>query len=365
MGNKGRAVRSPRTGSLLGCVALHFDPARGFVPRDLSAAARAEDGAIWLAADERAALEVLTPDSKLAHCFSQHRCHPLSAALGIAEDAEVDIEGFAMEPEASALWFIGSHSAKRKKPKGKGHRADLERLARVETEPARFILARTAIENGAPKLEPGRGLWQFDREGGGALLELLADDEHLAPFLPTKSRAHPPIPGKDNGFDVEGLGFFDGRLLIGLRGPVLRGWAFVLDIELIADAAGSLVPSGRGERPYRKHALDLDGLGVRELIVEGDDVLVLAGPTMALDGAHRLFRWSGGPRAKGDSVVAQEEGVLEPLFDLPWGPGTDRAEGTARFSWFEEDDSILVVYDSPGPRRMLGEGAVLADVFAI
>jgi hypothetical protein len=364
MGNKN--VRSPRTGSLLGSVALHFDPARGFIPQDLSAAARASDGSLWVAADERAAIEVLTADSKLAHSFSQHRCHPLSKALGIAEDAEIDIEGFAMEPDSSALWLIGSHSAKRKKPKGKGHRADLERLARVETEPSRFVLARTAIERGAPRLERGRGLWQFDHEGTGALFELLAGDEHLAPFLPSmRAGAPPPIPGKDNGFDIEGLGFFDGRLLIGLRGPVLRGWAFVLDLELMPHADGSLAVSHNGERAYRKHALDLDGLGVRELIVEDDGVLVLAGPTMALDGAHRLFRWSGGPRVKGDSIVAQENGVLEPLFDLPWGPGVDRAEGVARFDWFEENDSILVVYDSPGPRRMLGECAVLADVFAI
>ncbi len=84
---------------------------------------------------------------------------------------------------------------------------------------------------------------------------------------------------------------------------------------------------------------------------------------MTLDGAHRLFRWRG-PRSGGDSIVSQAKGELEPLFDLPWGPGCDHAEGIATFDWFDENDSILVVYDSPDTRRCLSKTSVLADVFA-
>ena len=36
--------------------------------------------------------------------------------------------------------------------------------------------------------------------------------------------------------------------------------------------------------PYRKHLLELGGLGIRDLCVDGDDLLILAGPTMDLDG---------------------------------------------------------------------------------
>jgi L-seryl-tRNA(Ser) seleniumtransferase len=53
------------------------------------------------------------------------------------------------------------------------------------------------------------------------------------------------IPGKDNGLDVEGLASVGDRLLVGLRGPVLRGWAIVLEIEpeQVAEHAVAALPT--------------------------------------------------------------------------------------------------------------------------
>lgn len=65
-------------------------------------------------------------------------------------------------------------------------------------------------------------------------------------------------------------------------------------------------------RPYRKHLLDLDGLGVRDLCPHSDDLLVLAGPTMDLDGPVRLFRWRGGCLVDAPTVVRGEVLVREP-----------------------------------------------------
>jgi hypothetical protein len=282
----------------------------------------------------------------------------------VGAGAEIDIEGLDCDAEGRALYLTGSHSTKRKKPRGKDAAEDLERLATIKPEPARFVLARLPLERGTPTL---RGAATLPRSGAGSLVAALADDPHLGRFVPEAAGrdASRTIPGKDNGFDIEGLACMGDRVLLGLRGPVLRGFAFVLELAVEPAGDGALALGGRGERPYRKHALDLDGLGVRELLVHGDDVLVLAGPTMVLDGAHRVYRWRGGPNPKRDSLVAQAEGVLEPLFDIPSLPGADRAEGLANFSWFDEDDSALVLYDSPGPARRLGDHAVLADVFAL
>src|SRR4030095_8201482 len=55
--------------------------------------------------------------------------------------------------------------------------------------------------------------------------------------------------------------------------------------------------------PYRKHVLDLDGLGVRDLCPDGDDLLVRAGPTMDLDGPVRIYRWRGACRVDMPAVV--------------------------------------------------------------
>lgn len=356
-------------GSLLGRVALHFDRKHAHVPADLSAAARGRDGALWLAGDERASLEVLRPIGPHSHELGKHHSFPLGSALGLDDDDEADIEGMALEEDGRGLWLVGSHSAVRKRPKGTGKK-HLARLGQVDAEPARFSLARVAVDHHRPKThgkddEPR--VARLPRKGKHSLLGALRRDDHLGAFVPLqrkgKAKHLDPIPGKDNGFDIEGLAVFEDRLLLGLRGPVLRGFAFVLEIELERDGK-HLGLKGLGKRRYRKHALDLDGLGVRELVVRGKDVLVLAGPTMTLDGAHRLFRWRG-PRGRGDTIVAQEKRKLEPLFDLPWGPGVDHAEGIATFDWFDRDDSILVVYDSPKKERCLGKSAVLADVFAV
>lgn len=348
------------TGSLLGKVVLRFDAKSAYVPEDLSCAARAEDGRLVVAADERSSLELLAPTEN-PHVYQQSGTHPLHLALGLDESDEVDLEGLAFDDDCKALFMCGSHSAKRRKPRGKDALADLERLATVKVDPARFVLGRATLEDLA---DPGgRPLARLPREGEHALLDVLTDDAHLGPYLPLPARGT-PVPGKDNGFDLEGLAVRGDKLLLGLRGPVLRGYAFVLELAVAARGEDLEIVS-QGKRRYRKHALDLDGLGVRELITCGDDVLVLAGPTMTLDGVHRVYRWIGGPSEKQDSLVRQEKGVLEPMFEIPFLAGFDRAEGLARHSWFDDDDAVLVLYDAPGPARRPDDHSVLADVFAL
>src|SRR5262249_43259516 len=61
-------------------------------------------------------------------------------------------------------------------------------------------------------------------DNGSDLTDALAKDKHMRAFL--------SIPGKDNGFDIEGLAVVGDRIFIGLRGPVLRGWALILELEL-------------------------------------------------------------------------------------------------------------------------------------
>lgn len=350
-------------GSLLGKLALHFDTASAYVPSDLSCAARTPDGTLIVAADERSSLELLTPGED-QHGFVQRHSQALHEALAIGPDDEVDLEGLCIDGDGGALFMCGSHSAKRKKPRGKDSATDFERLASVKVDPARFVLARANLtRNDAGLLSVGK-LARAPGEGEDSLLGVLANDAHLASYLPRSAHGTCPIPGKDNGFDIEGLAVFRERLLLGLRGPVLRGWAFVLDLTFAHEGDGLTIVRD-AKQAYRKHVLDLDGLGVRELTAQGDDILVLAGPTMTLDGAHRLFRWYGGPSKQGDTLVRQEKGVLEPLFDIPFLPGFDRAEGLVLHDWFAKEDAVLVVYDAPSPARRVGEQGVLADVFAL
>jgi hypothetical protein len=187
------------------------------------------------------------------------------------------------------------------------------------------------------------------------LADLLTDDEHLAPFL--------AIPSKDNGLDVEGLAAHGESLYIGLRGPVLRGWAVVLEVRPVPDptdpARLALDAFGDGTR-YRKHFLALGGLGVRDLCPDGDDLLVLAGPSMALSGPVRVFRWHGAATGGAGPVVRGEEISLEA--ELPHGDGVDHAEGIALLEPGDPAGArLLVVYDSPSPARRPTPHSVLAD----
>jgi Protein of unknown function (DUF3616) len=195
---------------------------------------------------------------------------------------------------------------------------------------------------------------------GNDLTEALSGDEHLGSFL--------TIPGKDNGFDIEGLAVAGERFFMGLRGPVLRGWAVILEVAIMEDrdqpSTLRLKAIGPNDRLYRKHFLHLGGLGIRDLCVQGADLLILAGPTMDLDGPVTVFRWPGGTDPKGEDVVPTSG--LERVLDVPYGQGVDHAEGMTLFS---PDGgtarSLLVVYDSASESRQVGENTVAADVFPL
>jgi hypothetical protein len=221
----------------------------------------------------------------------------------------------------------------------------IEKLEDTDPNPNRWTLARIplvesdggrALSRSLPGSEAGAA-WLPATDKEATLLTALQDDKHLKDFL--------KLPAKENGFDIEGLAMRGDRLLIGLRGPVLRGWAIVLELEVGAEGSElRLRPIGPKDRPCRKHFLNLEGCGVRDLCFAGNDLLVLAGPTMALDGAIRLHRWRV-PDGTADTIT-DEDGCLAVL-DVPWRRGADRAEGIVMLPGVNE---LLVVYDRPGWR---------------
>jgi hypothetical protein len=80
-------------------------------------------------------------------------------------------------------------------------------------------------------------------------------------------------------------------MFLGLRGPVLRGWALLLELQVKETRRGRLKlrKAGPDGARYVKHFLDLAGLGMRELAFDGDALLILAAPTMDLDGPVVLY----------------------------------------------------------------------------
>ena len=139
----------------------------------------------------------------------------------------------------------------------------------------------------------------------------------------------------------------------GCADPVLRGWALLLELQVKEPKRGRLKlrKLGPDGACYAKHFLDLNGLGIRELAFDGDALLILAGPTMDLDGPVVLYRWPGA-LADGERTVVPAD-RLESVLHLPYGRGEDHGS------------ELLVVYDSPTDDRLHTDTAIDADVFRL
>lgn len=331
--------------------------------RDLSAVT-ASDSVLLLAGDEDSVVRRLAWNPRKAR-FVEDRTFDLVDLLQLPHGGgavEIDIEGLAVD--GNRLWVVGSHSAARRKPKDlRDHAGTIARLAEIRRDPSRHLLAVLPLSldpTGLPEpIGPGAARLAPDAHGD-RLSRLLAEDEHLAPFV--------GIPAKENGLDIEGVAVLEGRLFLGLRGPVLRGWAIVLEIhpQLVGGGRLDLVPLADGKL-YHKHFLDLGGLGLRELLRDPEaprDLLLLAGPTMDLDGPVHLFRWADAARHQAERLVTATE-LGEPQI-VPWGLGCDHAEGVCLLPPpAGHGAELLVVYDSPDPRRLRKKGRLRVDVLPL
>lgn len=329
-------------------------------------------GNLWVASDESNSVQRLSETEP--GTFGERRAFALSNYLEMPapDDEEADIEG--LDAAGGYLWLVGSHSLKRRKAKPNGDpEKQIARLAKIAVDGNRYLLARIPLDENKhgdavlrDRTEDGDGARTAARLMGGTRGNLLMDalrlDPHLSPFL--------EIPGKDNGLDIEGIAVHGNRVFLGLRGPVLRGWAVLLEMQVEEAAPGlmALAPLGKHAPLVRKHFLDLRGLGVRDLCFHGSDLLVLAGPTMDVDGPAGIFRWKHALKADEPALLGRDD--LEQVVSVPYGTGEhdarDHPEGIALFAADGgKPRRLLVVYDSPAARRLQGKSGVRADLFRL
>jgi len=312
---------------------------------------------VWLGGDEGTQIDRM----KRGHGgdFAQHRRFDLGPLVSLpvqgSKPSEIDIEG--LDFDGSCLWLVGSHSLKRKKVEDdKTPQENRERLAKIEADPNRYTLARVPLDG---KREPqkqndSRSAARLEGDEKGDLLSrALAADPHIGPFC--------KVPSKDNGLDVEGLAVKGNRAFVGLRGPVLRGWAVVLELELKDSAPGTLVFAS----PLRKHFLQLDGLGVRDLAIHGKDLYILAGPTMDLDGPVFVYLWPKALASSAEALLPRQK--LLKVLAVPYGAGKhagrDHAEGLALIRPQSGAPNVMICYDSPAKPRLPSDHQVRADIF--
>jgi hypothetical protein len=112
-------------------------------------------------------------------------------------------------------------------------------LVDVTYPAARRVLARIPIDADGSLVrevpqdsgQPTRTAAALSDAAGRGLRDVLTGDPHVGPFV--------PLPSKDNGLDVEGVVALGSRMLVGLSGPVLRGWAVVVELAPVTHPADS------------------------------------------------------------------------------------------------------------------------------
>ena len=369
-------------------IVLQFDPQVDVLPSgkrlsDGMSAAVAVADTLWLTHDETVAIERLSAERTNAASFryARHRRFDLQDLVSLpapgggsehASPPEGDFEGLSFCGDY--LWVAGSHSALRDDPGKRTGSEAIAALANVRRSGNRFLLARipVAMVDAQPTLvrqfrtKDGRVLRAARLAGGrkqDALTRALRDDPHLGPFL--------SIPSKDNGFDIEGLAAApNGRLFLGLRGPVLDGWACILEIHVAAqlDRNNELTlrkiarssTTAPVQVPYRKHFLDFGGSGVRDLCCAGRDLLILTGPPMRGKGPSKVRRWKDALGTNGETILRGKQ--LPTLLELPYRAKKDHAEGITIMARKDGRIWLMVIYDSVGKDRRVPPAGMWATL---
>ena len=306
--------------------------------QNLSAAARAGD-TLFLGSDEGVCIERLV---RGGDGWAEHTRIPLESLLDLDDGSEeADVEGLAVDD--GWLWVLGSHARTRPKiTRDGGDRIDLQEFANLKDTRPRCLLARVPLLEGDGAAVPVRddagrraGMLRQTKHGND-LARMMGKHPLLKPF--TK------IAAKEGGVDLEGLAVAFPRVAVGMRGPVIQTYAVLLEFEVSAKKSGRLEIEGS----LFKRLLELDGLGIRDLKVAGDDLLILAGPTTGLDGPCAIYRWSGwlGDPAQDHKVVRLHKPAR--IIDLPFGRGDDHPEGLLLL----ENGEVAVIPDGPAAHRL-------------
>lgn len=368
-------------------ILLQFDPELDKLPSgkklsDGISCAAAVGQHLWVAHDETATIERLTIERVGSNSFrfAEHRRFDLGDFITLpsrVKDSpafEADLEGMAFCDDY--LWMVGSHSAHRDGAEGRSTAESIAALAKVRRASNRFVLARIPTRASGAEVELAATATGEDRRTfraatlsagrkNDALTTMLENDPHLAPFL--------AIPSKDNGFDIEGLAAGpSGHLFLGLRAPVLDGWACILELKVdpSLDRRGNLRLRNLQRHPddvcgarYRKHFLDLSGMGVRDLCRVGKDLLVLTGPPMRGGGRAQLRVWRNAFASKHESLLDDDD--LPILLDLPYPEQDDHPEAVALVGTDHRHLWLLVINDSAGKRLRPHAGALRATLHQV
>jgi len=260
-----------------------------------------------LGADEGHQLQVLQRTADGAAWQAQHR-------LALAkQDQEADIEAITFGD--GYLYVIGSHSLRRRRLKPElSVRKNRARLLEIDGQAARNLLHRLPFDPSSGRLgKPER----ID------LSKRLHKDPLLRPFA--------KVPGKENGIDIEGMAFREGKLYLGFRGPVLRD-----------NYVPVMVFAFERPKDYGLRFVRLAGQGIRDMVALSDGFLILSGPVNDAPGPFCLWWWDGADQIPGRDRTLRPARLLGEVST----PGGAKAEGLALLNEDGQAAEVIVVYET-------------------
>lgn len=196
--------------------------------------------------------------------------------------SEMDLEAIALDGDT--VYVVGSHGKVRPKIKAKEtYEQTREKLTVIEHRSACDQLIR----------------FKLDANGKAVGIEKASLRTAIESNPTLKSFAS--IPAKENGVDIEGLAVKDGKLFVGLRGPVLRANYVPVMVTEFGGKTGEL------------RFINLGGRGIRDLAAVRGGFLILAGPMSDGPLSFQLYLWNGNDCLKG----ADPAGSCELLCDFP------------------------------------------------
>ncbi|TFF25224.1 DUF3616 domain-containing protein [Jiella endophytica] len=320
---------------------------------------------IFCTCDETSTVERVLIDEH-GKAAGEHRNFVLGQSFQLPDgpSGEMDIEGLAISD--GYLWICGSHSLKRDDPDDD----DIDDFEDVDWDSNRGFLGRVPLlDRGDGVVDLVDAIEPLDGTPGRtvAMVEMTASKKTPIRKMLKKDRLIGPfvdLPCKENGLDIEGLAVKGDTVLLGLRGPVVGGFAMIVRMEMKLTDKGFLKPVKlKDGKRYALHAIDLNGQGIRDMNWQEDRLLILSGATTDLEAMQSVFAIEN---FSADRQV-YHSGALRRILDLPAIRGSDHAEGIAVLEATEDrGPRLLVAYDSPHDDRVDAEKQRIAvDVFEL
>lgn len=185
----------------------------------------------------------------------------LTDAQHDAKPHELDAEGVAFE--SGSFYVVGSHGRPRHNDDPKE-----EAASNAKAQATRQIF-RVTLDASSVDMKSGKLVSQPAIKPSRDLAGILRGQPDLSSSY---DRAL-----EDNGLTIEGIAVRDGRLYVGMRGPVLGTNAAVLSVPLFAVFDGQQAPLRLHKIPLEKDTLGKPR-GVRDITRHANGFLVLAGP---------------------------------------------------------------------------------------